>query len=119
MNLRVTILITDGDPIWLGSMTRLLEAEGYRVLPARTGVDALYQARMRRPDLILLNPDLSQSRPFRPSGCSDTPPRVSSRNSFTGTLWPHKHRDRRWIAEISLACHRTVTQIHDALSREE
>lgn len=60
MNPRATILIADGDSIWLGSMTRLLEAEGYRVLPAHTGVDALYQARMRRPDLILLNPDLSQ-----------------------------------------------------------
>ena len=105
MNLRVTILITDGDPIWCGSMTRLLEAEGYRALPVRTGVDALYQARMRRPDLVLLNPDLSQSRPFRPSGCSDTRPKASSGNSFTGTLWPHKHRDRRRIAENSLACH--------------
>jgi DNA-binding response OmpR family regulator len=41
-------------------MARLLEAEGYRVLRARTGVDALYQARMRRPDLILLEPALPQ-----------------------------------------------------------
>ncbi len=41
-------------------MARLLEAEGYRVLRARTGVDALYQARMRRPGLILLHPDLVQ-----------------------------------------------------------
>jgi CheY-like chemotaxis protein len=60
MNPRATILIADGDPIWLGSMTQLLEAEGYRVLPARTGVDALYQSRMRRPDLVLLNPVLPQ-----------------------------------------------------------
>ncbi len=55
-----TILIADGDTIWIGSMARLLEGEGYRVLRARTGVDALYQARMRRPDLILLDPDLVQ-----------------------------------------------------------
>jgi CheY-like chemotaxis protein len=55
-----TILIADGDTIWIGSMARLLEGEGYRVLRARTGVDALYQARMRRPDLILLDPDLPQ-----------------------------------------------------------
>ena len=55
-----TILIADGDTIWIGSMARLLEGEGYRVLRARTGVDALYQARMRRPDLILLDPDLAQ-----------------------------------------------------------
>ena len=55
-----TILIADGDTIWIGSMARLLEAEGYRVLRARTGVDALYQTMMRRPDLILVDPDLVQ-----------------------------------------------------------
>lgn len=55
-----TILIADGDATWVSSMARLLEAEGYRVLRARTGVDALYQARMRRPDLMLLDPDLAQ-----------------------------------------------------------
>jgi two-component system phosphate regulon response regulator PhoB len=41
-------------------MTRLLETEGYRVFWSRTGVDALYQVRMRRPDLLLLSPDLPQ-----------------------------------------------------------
>jgi two-component system phosphate regulon response regulator PhoB len=55
-----TILIADGDAIWVNSMARLLEGEGYRVLQARTGVDALYQAGMRRPDLLILDPDLVQ-----------------------------------------------------------
>ncbi len=55
-----TILIADDDLRWMNSMARLLEAEGYRMLQARTGVDALYQTRMRRPDLILLDPELSQ-----------------------------------------------------------
>jgi len=55
-----TILIADADCTWANSMARLLEAQGYRVLRARTGVDALYQARMRRPHLLLLDPDLSQ-----------------------------------------------------------
>jgi DNA-binding response OmpR family regulator len=55
-----TVLIADDDPIWTESVTRLLEAEAYQVIPARTGVNALYQARMRRPDLILLNPQLRQ-----------------------------------------------------------
>ena len=50
-----TVLIADGDTIWIVSMARLLESEGYRVLRARTGVDALYQARMRRPDLVILD----------------------------------------------------------------
>ena len=54
------ILIGDGDPIWVISLSSLLEAEGYRVVSSRTGVDALYQVRMRRPDLLLLNPDLPQ-----------------------------------------------------------
>ncbi|MBI4735550.1 MAG: response regulator [candidate division NC10 bacterium] len=55
-----TILIADDDITWMDCMASLLEAEGYRVLRARTGVDALYQARMRRPDLILLDPGLLQ-----------------------------------------------------------
>lgn len=55
-----TILIADDDITWMECMASLLEAEGHRVLRARTGVDALYQARMQRPDLILLDPDLRQ-----------------------------------------------------------
>lgn len=60
MTNKATILIADEDTIWIQSMARLLAGEGYRVLSARTGVDALYQARMRGPDLILLNPELPQ-----------------------------------------------------------
>lgn len=60
MTRTATILIADEDTIWIQSMERLLAGEGYRVLAARTGVDALYQARMRGPDLILLNPELPQ-----------------------------------------------------------
>jgi CheY-like chemotaxis protein len=60
MSQRGTILIADDDVVWIESVTRLLEEEAYRVIPVRTGVDALYQARMRRPDLILLNPQLRQ-----------------------------------------------------------
>ena len=60
MTHRGTILIADDDVVWIESVTRLLEEESYRVIPVRTGVDALYQARMRRPDLILLNPQLRQ-----------------------------------------------------------
>ena len=60
MTPRAVILIADGDPMWVQSMNRLLESDGYHVLSARSGVDALYQTRMRRPDLLLLNPDLPQ-----------------------------------------------------------
>jgi CheY-like chemotaxis protein len=55
-----TILIADEDTAWVESVSRLLEAEAYRVIPVCTGVDALYQVRMRRPDLVLLNPQLRQ-----------------------------------------------------------
>lgn len=57
---KATILIADEDAIWIQSMKRLLAGEGYRILSARTGTDALYQANMRAPDLILLNPELPQ-----------------------------------------------------------
>ncbi|RPI11014.1 MAG: response regulator [Zetaproteobacteria bacterium] len=60
MTRQPTILIADEDEAWVRSMASLLAGEGYRVLSARTGVDALYQARMRGPDLILLNPELRQ-----------------------------------------------------------
>jgi CheY-like chemotaxis protein len=55
-----TILIADDDTAWADSMVHLLACEGYRVFRARTGVDALCQARMWRPDLILLNANLPQ-----------------------------------------------------------
>jgi len=58
----LTILIADSDGAWMDSMSRLLESEGYRVLRARTGVDAYYQVRMRRPDLVIMNPELPQLR---------------------------------------------------------
>jgi DNA-binding response OmpR family regulator len=60
MTPQTTILIADDDSTWVESMAQLLQSEGYRVLSARNGVDALYQTRMRRPDLLLLNPDLPQ-----------------------------------------------------------
>jgi len=60
MTSNAVIVIADSDSTWVASMVRLLETEGYRVLAARNGVDALYQTRMRRPDLLLLNPDLPQ-----------------------------------------------------------
>jgi len=54
------ILLATSDMHWAGRLAELLRAEGYRVLISRTGVDALYQARMQRPHLIFLDPDLPQ-----------------------------------------------------------
>ena len=60
MERKGTILIADQDAVWSGSMARLLGPEGYAVVGAHHAVDALFQARMRRPDLILL--DLNMPR---------------------------------------------------------
>ncbi len=60
MSHKGTVLIADEDAAWVESITRLLEAEAYSVIAVRTGVDALYQTRMRWPDLVLLNPQLRQ-----------------------------------------------------------
>jgi DNA-binding response OmpR family regulator len=57
---RGSILVATSDTPWATQLARMLVAEGYRVSLARTGVDALYQARRQRPHLIFLDPDVSQ-----------------------------------------------------------
>ena len=52
------ILLASSDARWVTPIASVLETDGYRVSIARTGVDALYQARMGRPDLILLDLEL-------------------------------------------------------------
>ncbi len=57
-----TILLVDDDPLILRSVGYLLRQEGYRVVPAATGAEALAAARHARPDVVLLDvalPDLS------------------------------------------------------------
>jgi hypothetical protein len=54
------ILLASADARWVTPIAALLAADGYRVSVARTGVDALYQARMRRPHLLFLDPELPQ-----------------------------------------------------------
>jgi two-component system phosphate regulon response regulator PhoB len=53
-----TVLIADPDEVWRASVAQLLATEGFGVLHANSGTMAMYLARMRRPDLILLSPDL-------------------------------------------------------------
>jgi DNA-binding response OmpR family regulator len=52
---RPTILVVDDDPHLLRLLGRNLELEGYDVLQASNGEDALTQAEARQPDLILLD----------------------------------------------------------------
>jgi CheY-like chemotaxis protein len=51
---RRTIMIVDEMPDHRDILCRLLNAEGYRVLEAECGADALDQACVEQPDLILM-----------------------------------------------------------------
>src|SRR5262249_44052541 len=51
---RRTIMIVDEMPDHRHILRRLLNAQGYRVLEAEGGADALDQARVEQPDLILM-----------------------------------------------------------------
>lgn len=49
------ILIVDDEPSCRGPLSRLLELEGYEVVTAEDGLDALDRMGERRPDLVLLD----------------------------------------------------------------
>ncbi len=49
------ILIVDDDPDFLFVCRRILEAEGYQVMEAHNGDEALQMMRQTRPDLVLLD----------------------------------------------------------------
>jgi DNA-binding response OmpR family regulator len=56
------ILIVDDNELNLSLMTRILEMEGYMVITAHNGQDALRQAQIHSPDMIILDvmmPDIS------------------------------------------------------------
>jgi DNA-binding response OmpR family regulator len=58
----VTILLVDDDPLIVRSVSFLLRQEGYRVIPAASGAEALTAAREAPPDVVLLDvalPDIS------------------------------------------------------------
>jgi len=52
---RATVLVVDDDPSVRGLLTRTLENEGYRVIAAGNGVDALALARRHKPQAITLD----------------------------------------------------------------
>jgi CheY-like chemotaxis protein len=52
---RATILVVDDDPTVRSLLTKTLEKEGYRVISARNGVEALALAREQRPQAITLD----------------------------------------------------------------
>jgi CheY-like chemotaxis protein len=52
---RATVLVVDDDPAVRGLLAKALEKEGYRVIPAGNGVEALALAREYRPQAITLD----------------------------------------------------------------
>jgi CheY-like chemotaxis protein len=52
---RTTVLVVDDDPSVRGLLTKTLEKEGYRVVSAGNGVEALALAREHRPQAITLD----------------------------------------------------------------
>ena len=49
------ILVVDDDPMIVDVLTRFLSREGYGVIAARNGIEALEKVDRYRPDLILLD----------------------------------------------------------------
>jgi signal transduction histidine kinase/DNA-binding response OmpR family regulator len=52
---RATVLVVDDDPTVRSLLAKTLEKEGYRIVSARTGVEALALARAHRPQAITLD----------------------------------------------------------------
>lgn len=52
---RTTVLVVDDDPAMRGLLAKTLEKEGYRVIAAGNGVDALALARQHKPQAITLD----------------------------------------------------------------
>jgi signal transduction histidine kinase/DNA-binding response OmpR family regulator len=52
---RATVLVVDDDPMVRNLLAKTLEKEGYRVISARNGVEALALARERKPQAITLD----------------------------------------------------------------
>ena len=50
-----TVLLVDDEPNILLSLKFLMQKEGYEVLVAKTGAEALAVARQSRPDLVILD----------------------------------------------------------------
>ncbi len=59
MNAKSTILVVDDDQLLLKSLVKLLESAQYQTLQAETGIDALKAVDELKPDLVLLDVNLT------------------------------------------------------------
>lgn len=55
-----TVLVVDDDHVFLKAATMRLESEGYDVITATEGSDAIQQARKNKPDLMVLDVELTR-----------------------------------------------------------
>ena len=62
---QTTVLLVDDSPTELRAMAAAMEGEGYRVLTARDGEDALEQAVTHRPEVVLLDIVLPKKNGFQ------------------------------------------------------
>lgn len=77
-----TILVANEEPPLLRLVARILELEGYRVLTAGDGQQALNQLENQCPDLLMLALGRSVRHPSFPLSCS----RLTGRT----TSWPKR-----------------------------
>ncbi|MEO8286234.1 MAG: response regulator [Chloroflexota bacterium] len=52
---RAMVLVVDDDPSILGLIVDILDSEGYSVVSARNGAEALREVRRAHPDIVLLD----------------------------------------------------------------
>jgi CheY-like chemotaxis protein len=55
-----TVLVVDDDPVFLKAATMKLESEGYNVITALEGAEAIQAARKTKPDLLVLDVNLTR-----------------------------------------------------------
>jgi DNA-binding response OmpR family regulator len=80
-NSGITILNVDGSEISLYAKSRILREAGYRIIEARTGVEALRLAQRESPQLVLLSADLPDWSGFEALGRIRTDVTISSQSA--------------------------------------
>jgi len=72
------VLIVEDNPVNMELFQDLLELEGYEVLPASTGQEAIDKAKMEQPDLILMDIQLPGMDGWEATGILKKMPETSN-----------------------------------------
>ena len=98
MAMAVRVLVVDDEPPLRDLMRMVLEEEGYEVMTATNGEDALERTRTFAPDVILLDMSMpvmdgrAFAEAYRHRG---TPPRGLSSSARRG-FWPNRSTSSVW-----------------------